>query len=166
MYLFIAFLSISCLVYINRLDISEKMLLLFTESSTWLFFFNPCNDNKKKIIFDILTVMNILHVVLDDFSMISPFSESPLSCWAYLKSFAPYHYFYTFVYHTVLLPWWVEFSPMARKTKGSIRGWVIRKTQKMVLDVSLLNSQHYKIRIKGKVKQSKVRSSTVFDTSV
>ena len=28
------------------------------------------------------------------------------------------------------------------------------KTQKMVLDVALLNTQHYKIRIKGKVKQS------------
>ena len=29
----------------------------------------------------------------------------------------------------------------------------------MVLDTSLLNSQHYKVRIKGKVEQSKERSS-------
>ena len=34
--------------------------------------------------------------------------------------------------------------------RGSIPGWVIQKTQKMVLDSSLLNSQHYKVRIKDK----------------
>ena len=38
---------------------------------------------------------------------------------------------------------------------GSIPGRVIRKTQKMVLDASLLNTQHYKVRIKGKVEQSR-----------
>ena len=37
---------------------------------------------------------------------------------------------------------------------GSIPGCVIPKTLKMVLDTSLLNTQQYKIRIKGKVKQS------------
>ena len=34
---------------------------------------------------------------------------------------------------------------------GSIPGPVIPKTQKMVLDATLLNTQHYKVRIKGKV---------------
>ena len=38
-------------------------------------------------------------------------------------------------------------------------GRVISKTQKMVLDASLLNIQHYKVRIKGKVEQSRERSS-------
>ena len=38
---------------------------------------------------------------------------------------------------------------------GSIPGRVIPKTQKMVLDTSLLNTQHYKVRIKGKVEQSR-----------
>ena len=38
---------------------------------------------------------------------------------------------------------------------GSIPGRVIQKTQKMVLDASLLNTQHYKVRIKGKVEQSR-----------
>ena len=49
---------------------------------------------------------------------------------------------------------------------GSIPGRVIPKTKKKkkkkkkkVLDASLLNTQHYKIRIKGKVKQSRERSS-------
>ena len=38
---------------------------------------------------------------------------------------------------------------------GSIPGRVIPKTLKMVLDASLLNTQHYKVRIKGKVEQSR-----------
>ena len=38
---------------------------------------------------------------------------------------------------------------------GSIPGRVIPKTQKMVLDASLLNTQHYKVRVKGKVEQSR-----------
>ena len=38
---------------------------------------------------------------------------------------------------------------------GSIPGPVLPKTQKMVLDAVLLCSQHYKVRIKSKVKQSR-----------
>ena len=49
---------------------------------------------------------------------------------------------------------------------GSIPGRVIPKTLKMVLDTSLLNPQHYKVRIKGKVWQTKERSSAVLYTSV
>ena len=33
--------------------------------------------------------------------------------------------------------------------QGSIPGQVIPETQKMVLDAALLNTQHYKVRIKG-----------------
>ena len=40
---------------------------------------------------------------------------------------------------------------------GSITGRVIPKTQKMELDATLLNTQHYMVRIKGKVEQSKER---------
>ena len=39
--------------------------------------------------------------------------------------------------------------------QGSIPGRVVPNTQKVVLDATLLNTQHYKVRIKGKVKQSK-----------
>ena len=42
---------------------------------------------------------------------------------------------------------------------GSIPGQVIPKTQKMVLDATSLNTQQYKVRIKGKVEQSWERSS-------
>ena len=44
---------------------------------------------------------------------------------------------------------------------GSILGWVIPKTLKMVLDPALLNTQHYKVQIKSKVKQSRERSSAL-----
>ena len=49
---------------------------------------------------------------------------------------------------------------------GSIPGRVTPKTLKMVLDTSLLNPQKYKVHIKGKVDQSKERSSTLPYTSV
>ena len=42
----------------------------------------------------------------------------------------------------------------------SIPCWVILKTQKIVFDAAKLNTQYYKVRIKGKVKQSKEWSST------
>ena len=35
--------------------------------------------------------------------------------------------------------------------QGSIPGQVIPKTQKMVLEATLINTQHYKVWIKGKV---------------
>ena len=44
---------------------------------------------------------------------------------------------------------------------GSIPGRVIPKTLKMVLDTSLLNTQQYKVRIKGKVEQSRERGSAL-----
>ena len=44
---------------------------------------------------------------------------------------------------------------------GSIPGRVIPKTQKMVLDAALPNTQHYKVRIKGKVEQFRERSSAL-----
>ena len=50
--------------------------------------------------------------------------------------------------------------------RGSISGRVISKTQKMVLDATLLNTQHYKVRIKGKMEQSREQSSALTYTSV
>ena len=44
---------------------------------------------------------------------------------------------------------------------GSIPGRVIPKTLKMVLDTSLLNTQQYNVRTKGKVEQSRERSSVL-----
>ena len=49
---------------------------------------------------------------------------------------------------------------------GSIPGRVTSKTQKMVFDAALLNAQHYKVRIKGKVEQSREWSSALPYTSV
>ena len=47
-----------------------------------------------------------------------------------------------------------------------IPGQVIPKTFKMVLDTSLLNTQQYKVRIKGKVEQFRERSNALHYTSV
>ena len=48
--------------------------------------------------------------------------------------------------------------------EGVIPGRVIPKTQKIVLDAALLNSLHYKVRIKGKVEQSREWSSALLYT--
>ena len=52
--------------------------------------------------------------------------------------------------------------------QGSIPGRVIPKTKKkkMILDAALLNTQHYKVRIKGKVEKSREWSSALPYTSV
>ena len=50
--------------------------------------------------------------------------------------------------------------------RGSISGRIIPKTQKMVLDAPSLYIHHYKVRIKGKVEQSRERSSALSYTSV
>ena len=49
---------------------------------------------------------------------------------------------------------------------GSIPGRVKAKSQKMVLDAALLSTQHYKVRIKGKVEQSREWSSAPTHLSV
>ena len=50
--------------------------------------------------------------------------------------------------------------------RGPIPDRVIPKTQKIVADAALLNTQQYKVRIKGKVEQSKERSSALPYTAV
>ena len=49
---------------------------------------------------------------------------------------------------------------------GSIPGRVIPKTQTIILDAALLSTQHYKVRIKGKVEQSREWSSALPYTSM
>ena len=49
---------------------------------------------------------------------------------------------------------------------GSIPGRVIPKTQKILLDAALLNTQYYKAQIKGKVEQSWEWSSALLYTLV
>ena len=48
----------------------------------------------------------------------------------------------------------------------SIPGRVITKTLKIVPDTALLSTQQYKVRIKGKVEQSRKRIITLPHTSV
>ena len=55
---------------------------------------------------------------------------------------------------------------LTSRDRGSIPGRVIPKIQKMVLDASLLSTQHYKVRIKSKVEQSRELSGALRYTSV
>ena len=50
--------------------------------------------------------------------------------------------------------------------QDSLPGRVIPKPQKMVLDATLFNTQHSKVRIKGKMEQSRERSSAIPNTSM
>ena len=50
--------------------------------------------------------------------------------------------------------------------RSAIPGRVIPKTQKMVIDGALINTQYYKVRIKGKMEQSREKSSALPYTSV
>ena len=65
-----------------------------------------------------------------------------------------------------------SFGPVGRvfangpEDLGSIPGRVIPKAFKIVLETSLLNTQQYKVHIKGKVEQSRERSSALPYTSV
>ena len=49
---------------------------------------------------------------------------------------------------------------------GSIPGHIIPETSKMVLDTFLLNTQQYKVRIKGKMEQFRERSGALPYTQV
>ena len=62
-------------------------------------------------------------------------------------------YIYIYIYMLIGLMSRVFASGLG--DRGSIPGRVIPKTQKMVLDATLLSTQHYKVRIKGKVVQSR-----------
>ncbi len=50
---------------------------------------------------------------------------------------------------------------MARETWVQSQFESCQRLKKIVLDASLLNTQHYKVWIKGKVEQSRERSSTL-----
>ena len=55
----------------------------------------------------------------------------------------------------------LECSPMARETWVQSQVESYQKTLKMELDTTLLNTQHYKVRFKGKVEQSREWSSAL-----
>ena len=54
---------------------------------------------------------------------------------------------------TISFTEWVENSTMVKETRVQCQSESYQRLKKMVLDTSLLNTLHYKVRIKGKVKQ-------------
>ena len=74
----------------------------------------------------------------------------------------------TFLYLNCVLKWTtgtlaqrLECSPMARETWVQSQVESYQKTLKMELDTTLLNTQHYKVRFKGKVEKSREWSSAL-----
>ena len=55
---------------------------------------------------------------------------------------------------------------MVRETGVQSQVESYQKLKKMVFDAALLNAQHYMVRIKGKVEQSRERSSGFHNTWV
>ena len=84
--------------------------------------------------------------------------------YVYIPSWTVNHYQLTFVLD--IIAEWVECSPMVRETGVQSQVESYQRLKKMVLDTSLLNIQHYKVCIKGKVEQSRERSSASPYTSV
>ena len=81
-----------------------------------------------------------------------------LSCSiAYFSSLARSKYLFIFLlfFYFGLAVFWSRVFANGPGDLSSIPGRVIPKTQKIVLDTSLLNTQRYEVRIKGKVEQSR-----------
>ena len=78
---------------------------------------------------------------------------------SYLNTYWSYQFVYYRNFPTVL---YITYQ----LDQVSIPGRVIPKTQKMVLDASLLNTQDYNVCFKGKVEQSREKSSALPYTSV
>ena len=76
-----------------------------------------------------------------------------------------YIYIYIYIYNQLIGPVGRMFAN-GPGDLGSIPVYILAKTLKMVLDTSLLNTQQYKVHIKGKVEQSRERSSALPYTSV
>ena len=78
-----------------------------------------------------------------------------------------YTYIYIYIYIYIHTHTHTHIGPAVRVFAngpgdlGSIPGRVIPKTLKMELHTTLLNSQHYKVRFKGKVEQSREWSSAL-----
>ena len=121
----------------------------------------------KNVIFDIV----IYVAPTAPFVIASPLTETNKREWGTL-----YHSMFIAMKlekHTLIFSKWT-YRPIRVFVNGpgdwgSIPGRFIDKTQKMVLDASLLNTKYYKVRIKEqswKVEQSRERSSAFLYTSV
>ena len=83
--------------------------------------------------------------------------------------YEPYNFFsdlYIYIYIYIYVGLMGRVFANGQEDRDSIPGRIIPKTQKMVLDAALLNTQHYKVRIKGKVEKSKERSWALLYISV
>ena len=128
----------------------------------------PKTKKKKKKLLD-SSLLNTQHYkVWIKGKWISPgkgiMPSSTLGCHSYCKGFK--YSYNTNNYCVRLIDQVGRMFANSQGDLGSIPGCVIQKTLEMVLDTSLLNTQHYKVRIKGKVEQYREWSSALPYTSV
>ena len=94
-----------------------------------------------------------------NFGVFCFFNFTSYSLFYFLISFLIYIYIYIYIYILLAPLVWVFANGLG--DWGFILGWVIPKTQKMLLNASLLNSTD-----QGEVEQSRERSSALPNTSV
>ena len=81
-------------------------------------------------------------------------------------SLSLYIYIYIYIIYSGSLVKWIECSPMIRETRDQSQVASYQRFKKILLDTSLLNTQQYKLHIKGKEEQSRKRCSALPYTSV
>ena len=97
----------------------------------------------------------------------SVYSTAPANCANYLKEFLIYSLYINILKRIDAFKNMPDVVIMVRVYANgsgdlrSIPGRVTPKTKKMVLDATLLSTQHYKVRFKGKVEQLSERSSAL-----
>ena len=74
--------------------------------------------------------------------------------------------YFTLYFWEVSIALWLDCLPMVRETGVQSQVELYQRLKKMVLDDALLNAQHNKVRIKGKVEQSREWSSALLYTLV
>ena len=150
--------TLTCLIY-YRFGIGLPTILLFV-CQLWLL-------NRK-----VLFLLFVLHVRVVTFTSCSKHWQQLIylnilfsfmyihCCWCLQEIFYIYLHDTKYSYQIQIICKNRDIGPAVRVFAngpgdlGSIPGRVIPKTLKMVLDTTLLNTQHYKVRFKGKVEQS------------
>ena len=112
------------------------------------FFFYPLQKKKHKLNF---------HMIISS-SFLQNFHVNPKIRFCFLPTLYTFFLLWT-TYEIYMIVLNQNYHRCRPYLNISVLGWVIPKTKKTVLDTSLLNTQHYKVRIKGKVGQSWKRSS-------
>ena len=125
------------------------------------FFFNHFRVHECKALFFCLPDNDVRLIDFNLFFRAHIAVKELISDWGQMFAIFEINYCTIYIYIYILYNEFEDIFIMNRLfdnglgDRGSIPGRVIPKTQKMVLDTALHNIQHFKIKIKGKVEQSR-----------